>query len=188
MIILMSFEDTIKKSEEEQREHESHILGLLSSGSNWTESIGRKIESGEYQFFHSTYAYNIDPQQYRQLLEQEEFILDRRMFVDSVPQLGYGKVNNPDRRKFQENPDELVLFRFVTNDEEPFTLIQREGLDLKDVAKGGFRGGPEPRFDPRYLGYALKLKKIGEERLENYNFPHRVITFEVTERIPVLPD
>ena len=184
----MVFENNARSSEEKMQENKPRMLGLLSSGSNWTESIGRNIESGEYQFFHSTYAYNMDAQQYRQLLEQEEFILDRRMFVDRVPQLGYGRVNNPDMRKFQENPDELVLFRFITNDEDPFTIIQQKGLDLADLDKGGFTGGPEPRFDPHYLGYALKLKKIGEERLENYNFPHRVITFEVTERISVLPD
>lgn len=164
------------------------MLGALSIGSNWTESNGRPLHEGESQFFHSTYAYRIRPEQYQELLEKDEFILDRRMFVDNVPQLGYGNINNPEMRPYKENPDELILFRFIIKDQEPFKKIQQEGLDIADIAKGGFTGGPEPRFDPTYLGYALKLKKVGEERLENYGFPHRVITFEISERIPILPE
>ncbi len=166
---------------------ETKILGALSISSNWTESNGRPLQEGESQFFHSTYAYQIRPEQYQQLLERDEFVLDRRMFVDSVPQIGYGNINNLEARPYKDNPDELILFRFLTTDQEPFKKIQQEGLDIGDLSKGGFTGGPEPRFDPKYLGYVLKLRKIGEEQLENYTFPHRVLTFEVVERIPVLP-
>ncbi|MDP3735073.1 MAG: hypothetical protein Q8R39_01445 [bacterium] len=164
-------------------------LGILSIGSNWTESSGRPLEEGESQFFHSTYAYNISPEQYRDILEKEEFVLDRRMFVDPIPQTGYGQVPNVEMRTYKENPDELILFRFITKDEEPFLKIQAEGLDLKDIGKKeGLVGGPEKRFDPNYLGYALKLRKVGEEQLGGYKFPHRVVTFEVVERMPIIPE
>jgi len=168
-----------------KKENENERFGNLTIDSNWIESEKRPLQEGEYQFFHSTWAYNISPEQYKQITEGNDFVLDRRTFVDRIPQVGYGLTPNPEARKFKENPDELILFRIITKDVEPFTKIQEGGLDLSALEQGGFTGGPEPRFDPKFLGYNLHLIKICEERLEGYSFAHRVVTYEVAERMPL---
>lgn len=82
---------------------ETKFIGNLRFGTNWTESAGRPLEKGESQFFHSTYAYNITHEQYEKLLKEDELILDKRIFFDRVPQLGYDQVPNPEYRKCKDN-------------------------------------------------------------------------------------